>query len=226
MKSLSPSDRPREKLERSGALSLGDNELLSVIIGHGTATAGALDIANELIGAAGGVHGLRRLSREELAQVPGVGAAIASRLMAALELGRRTLAQSADPKLRFVTSVECGLFLLPRFGAHPVERFGLMLLDSRQRLIRTQLLMVGSVDAVVVHPRDVFRPAILARASTIVAFHNHPTGDVTPSRDDLVLTERLLRAGHLMGIDVMDHLILGDTRYCSVREASLVEWRA
>jgi DNA repair protein RadC len=225
MKSLSPADRPREKLERAGVLSLGDNELVAVIIGHGTASADALEIANQLMAAAGGVHGLLRLGRDELSQVFGVGDAIASRLMAAFELGRRTLAQAPEPKLRFTTSVECGLFLLPRFGGHPVERFGLMLLDARLQLIRTQLLTVGSIDAVVVHPRDVFRPAILSGASTIVAFHNHPTGDVTPSRDDVRLTERLLRAGQLMGIDVMDHLILGDTRYCSVREAMLIEWR-
>jgi DNA repair protein RadC len=225
MKALSPADRPREKLERAGVLSLGDNELLAVIIGHGTASAGALEIANQLLTSAGGVHGLLRLSRDELAQVFGVGDAIASRLMAAFELGRRTLAQAPDRRLRFTTSLACGLFLLPRFGGHPVERFGLMLLDARLRLIRTQLLTVGTVDAVVVHPRDVFRPAILAGASTIVAFHNHPTGDVTPSPEDVRLTERLFEAGDLVGIDVMDHLILGDTRYCSVREAMQIEWR-
>jgi DNA repair protein RadC len=225
MKALSPADRPREKLERAGVLSLGDNELLAVIIGHGTAAAGALEIANQLLASAGGVHGLLRLSRDELAQVFGVGDAIASRLMAAFELGRRTLAQPPDRRLRFTTSLACGLFLLPRFGGHPVERFGLMLLDARLRLIRTQLLTVGTIDAVVVHPRDVFRPAILAGASTIVAFHNHPTGDVTPSPEDVRLTERLFEAGDLVGIDVMDHLILGDTRYCSVREAMQIEWR-
>jgi DNA repair protein RadC len=225
MKALSPADRPREKLERAGVLSLGDNELLAVIIGHGTASAGALEIANQLLTSAGGVHGLLRLSRDELAQVFGVGDAIASRLMAAFELGRRTLAQAPDRRLRFTTSLACGLFLLPRFGGHPVERFGLMLLDARLRLLRTQLLTVGTVDAVVVHPRDVFRPAILAGASTIVACHTHPTGDVTPSPEDVRLTERLFEAGDLVGIDVMDHLILGDTRYCSVREAMQIEWR-
>ena len=225
MKSLSPADRPREKLQRAGVLSLGDNELVAVLIGHGTASTGALEIANQLLATAGGVHGLLRFDRDELAQVFGVGDAIAGRLMAAFELGRRTLARAPHPRLRFATSVECGVFLLPRFGGHRVERFGVMLLDARLRLIRTQLLTVGSVDAVVVHPRDVFRPAILAGASTIVAFHNHPTGDVTPSPDDLRLTERLLRAGHVMGIDVMDHLILGDTRYCSVREAMRSQWR-
>jgi DNA repair protein RadC len=225
MKSLSPGDRPREKLERSGAHSLGDNELLAVIIGHGTPKAGALDLANQVIRVAGDVRGLSRLSGEELAQVPGVGAAMAGRLMAALELGRRSLTQSPEPKQRFVTSVDCGLFLVPRFGAFPVERFGVMLLDSRQRLIRTQVLAVGSIDAVLAHPRDVFRAAILAGASAIVAFHNHPTGDVRPSREDVQLTDRLFRSGDLIGIDVMDHLILGDTRYCSVRETGLVEWR-
>src|SRR5215471_16767265 len=117
MKALSLPDRPREKLERAGALALGDNELVAVIIGHGTASAGALEIANQLISVAGGLHGLRRLDRDELAQVPGVGEAIASRLVAALELGRRTLAQAPDPKRQFTSSVECGVFLLTRYGA-------------------------------------------------------------------------------------------------------------
>jgi len=225
MKSVATQDRPREKLDRCGVQALGDNELLAVIISHGTAQAGALDIANGLLSGAGSLRHVQRMTREELASVPGVGRALAGRLQAAFEIGRRTLAIASEPSMRFVTSLDCGRFLLPLYGAHPVERFGLMMLDARQRLIRADVVAVGSADFVLVHPRDVFRAAILARATSIVAFHNHPTGDVTPSRADVELTQRLLSAGRLVGIDVMDHLILGETRYCSVREARLFEWR-
>src|SRR5262245_35390894 len=140
MKSLPPSDRPREKLERAGVAALGDNELVAVIIGHGTASAGALEIANDVLVAAGGLHGLLRTGPEELGQVSGVGEALAGRLIAAVELGRRTLACSPAPRRQFLTSVDCGVFLLPRFGSHPVERFGVMLLDARRRLIRAKVL--------------------------------------------------------------------------------------
>jgi DNA repair protein RadC len=222
MKEIAPHDRPREKLDRDGVSTLGDNELVAVLIGHGTAGATSLDIANRLLAASGGVHGLTRISQDELGRVSGVGAALASRVLAAVELGRRTLFRSPNARQRFMSPRDAAAFLLPQFGAYPVERFGVLLLDTRFRLIRARLLTVGSVDASVVHPREIFREAFLARAAAIVMFHNHPSGDPTPSPEDVVLTRRLVSAGELMGIDVVDHLILADTRYCSVKEAGRV----
>ena len=224
MTRTTPNDRPREKLERGGPAALGDNELLALLVGHGTSRDSALAVADQMIATAGGLHRVRQMSPAELTRIPGVGLAIAGRVQAAIEIGRRMLAASVERSHRFAAASDCGVFLLPQFGSHPVERFGVMLLDSRQRLIRVEIVGVGSTDAVVVHPREVFRAAILERASSIVAFHNHPTGDVTPSRDDLILTRRLIQAGELVGIDVADHLILGETRYCSVREAMFLEW--
>lgn len=216
---LAPHDRPREKLERSGASALGDNELVAVLLGHGTPGTPALGVANRVLASCGGIHGLTRVSRDELARVPGVGVALASRVQAAVELGRRTLVQlpSARPRLR--NARDAALFLLPQYGAFGVERFGVLLLDTRHRLIRARLLSVGSLDASVVHPREVFREAVVAGASALVAFHNHPSGDPTPSEDDIVLTRRLVAAGALMGIDVVDHIVLADTHYCSIRES-------
>jgi DNA repair protein RadC len=218
----STDDRPREKLERSGVSGLGDNELLAVLIGHGTARLDALAIANEILAAAGGTVGLTRLSRDDLAAVPGVGAALASRIQAGVEIGRRTLASPPPPRSRLRTPRELAMSLLPRYGASPVERFGVVLLDARHRLIRTRLLSTGSVDASVAHPRDIFREAVAAGASAVVLFHNHPSGDPMPSDEDLNLTRRLAAAGLVVGVDVVDHLILADMQYCSMKEAGIL----
>jgi DNA repair protein RadC len=220
MQRIAVQDRPREKLERAGPSALGDNELVAVLIGHGTVGSGdALGIANQLLTAAGGVHGLTRLGRDELARVPGIGAALASRLQAAVELGRRTLVTRPPARPRFMSPQELALFLLPQYGAAPVERFGVVLLDTRHRLIRTRLLSLGTLDASLASPREVFREALLTGAAAIVAFHNHPSGDPTPSQEDIALTRRLARAGSVIGIDLVDHMILADMKYCSMKES-------
>ena len=216
MRALATHDRPREKLERAGVGALGDNELVALIVGHGTARAPALEIAERLLTTAGGLHGLTRLTRDDLAQVTGVGAAVAGRLVAAIELGRRTLVRPPPVRERFQSAREAAAFLMPQFGAHPVERFGVMSIDSSFRLIRTRLLSVGSLNATIVHPREVFREATAAGAAAIIVFHNHPSGDPTPSSEDFDLTKRLISAGYVMGIDVIDHVILGDGQYCSM----------
>lgn len=216
---LAPQDRPREKLDRSGAGTLGDNELVAVLLGHGTAGASALGVANRVLTASGGVHGLTRMNRDALARVAGVGPVLAGRIQAAIELGRRTLLRPPSERPRLANSQEAAAFLVPQFGAHPVERFGVVMLDTRYRLIRTRLLSTGSLDTSVVHPREVFREAVFAGAAAIILFHNHPSGDPRPSPDDLALTHRLVRAGAVMGIDVVDHLVLADTHYCSIKDA-------
>ena len=218
IKDVAPHDRPREKLERGGAATLGDHELVALLLGHGTAGASTLAIANRLLADCRGVHGLTRVTSDELARMPGVGAALAARILAAVELGRRTLMLSPTRRPRFLSPREAAIFLLPQYGAQPVERFGVVLLDARYRLIRTSLLSSGARDGSLVHPREVFREAVLGGASAIIAFHNHPSGDALPSDDDVALTRRLISAGELMGIDVVDHLILADADYCSLVE--------
>jgi DNA repair protein RadC len=219
MNDLVPTDRPREKLARSGAGALGDNELLAVVIGHGRAGASALAVANRVLGMARGVHGLTRLHRDQLARIPGIGPAQAGRIQAAVELGRRTLVTAAPERPQFLRPHDIAAYLLPQFGAFPVERFGIMLLDSRHRLLSTRLVSVGSLDASVAGPREIFREALVAGAAAVVAFHNHPSGDPTPSAEDLALTARLRAAGDIVGVEFVDHLILADVEYCSLREA-------
>ena len=226
MRHLGLDDRPREKLERAGVDALGDNELVAILIGHGTATAGALAVADRLLAASGGVHGLTRMHRDEVTALPGLGVATASRILAAVELGRRTLTVSPAERPQLASPRDVAGFLLPRFGAFPVERFGVVLLDARHRVIRARLLSSGSRDASLAHPRDVFREGILAAASGIVVFHNHPSGDASPSVEDLLLTRRLVAAGELVGIDLVDHVILADNAYWSFRETGKPQCRA
>jgi DNA repair protein RadC len=215
-------DRPREKLARHGAAALGDNELLAIVLGHGTATLDVLALANRALQQAGGVHGLMRLGGRHLSAVTGLGPAQAARVQAAIELGRRTLTVSASARPRFLNPHDLALYLLPQFGSHPVERFGVVLLDSRNRLIATKLVSVGLLDATAAHPREVFREALVAGAAGLAVFHNHPSGDPTPSAEDIAVTRRLKHAGEIVGVDLVDHVILADTHFCSLSESRLL----
>jgi DNA repair protein RadC len=218
MKSVAVHDRPREKLERAGAGALGDNELLALVLGHGAPRAGALELANAVLVATGGLHGLARASVDDLRQVPGIGAARAAQLLAAIEAGRRTLVRSRRDRPQIINPRDAAALLLPEFGNRSVEHFGVVLLDTKHRVLRATLLSVGTLDASIVHPREVFREATRGGAAAIVLFHNHPSGDPTPSEDDVELTRRLVRAGDVMGIDVLDHVIVAETQYYSLRE--------
>jgi len=222
MKELSVDDRPREKLLRHGASSLGDNELVALVIGQGSRGAGALSVANRLLAEHGGLHGLMRSTPEELSRVTGIGSARAAQIVAAMELGRRTLARGAQARACVRNAREAGQYLLPRFGGRAVEQFGVILLDSKHRVMRAVIVASGTLNTTIVEPRDVFREAVIGGAAALVVFHNHPSGDPIPSADDVALTERLVSAGRLMGVDVMDHIVLGDARYCSLREMGLL----
>jgi DNA repair protein RadC len=218
MSGLAPQDRPREKLAEQGKAALGDNELLAVLLGHGAPGIAALDLANRLLADLGGLRGLARVSPAELSRRRGVGPATASRLVAAIELGRRGVVRAGPARLQIAAAVDAARYLLPRFGTAEVEQGGVLLLDARHRVLHARVLTRGTADATPMHPRDVFREAALAGAAALVLFHNHPSGDPLPSTEDLQLTRRMIEAGELMGITVVDHVILGDTSYCSLRD--------
>jgi DNA repair protein RadC len=222
MKGVAPHDRPREKLQRLGVATLGDNELVAVVLGAGRASANALDLANAVLANAGGIEGLARARQDELTRVVGIGAARAAQIVAAVELGRRTLTRVGRHRVQVTTPRAVAELLLPIYGNRPVEQLGIVLLDTKHRVMRTTIITVGTLDASIMHPREIFREATAAGAAAIVVFHNHPSGDPEPSKDDVDLTHRLVAAGVLMGIDVIDHVILGDVRYCSMKERKLI----
>lgn len=217
MATVPVSDRPREKLMRVGAEALGDNELIALVLGSGTRARGALLVAQDVIEAAGEAHGLLRIGVDELCRVPGVGASRAARLLAAIELGRRTLFGDRAERPQMLSTKDVVDYLAPRYAGFGVERFGVLLLDQKQRVIRSVILSTGTVEASVSHPRDLYRVAMLGAASFVVAFHNHPSGDPMPSVQDRLVTQRLHLVGRLVGIELMDHIILGGTTFFSFK---------
>jgi DNA repair protein RadC len=219
VKQLSPEDRPREKLDRVGPSALGDNELLAIVIGSGSRGRSALDLANALLASADGTQGLTRLSQASLRALPGIGPVRAAQVLAAVELGRRTLLPRRRERPTCASPQELAAYLIPRFSARQVEHFGVVLLDKRYRVVRTEVLSVGTTDASLAYPRDVFREAVVSGAPAVAVFHNHPSGDPSPSEEDCAVTRRLVAAGHLLGIEVADHLILADDRFYSFRRA-------
>jgi DNA repair protein RadC len=219
IKRLSPRDRPREKLARVGAGALGDNELLAIVLGEGSREHNALELASQVLDDVGGLGGLPRAAGDQLRRRRGVGVTKAARIIAAVELGRRTLAEWAHVERPVMASPrEAAAYLVPLYGSRRVEQFGIVLLDTRYRLLQTVLLSVGVLDRASTHPRDVFREALAGGASAIVMFHNHPSGDPWPSGDDMKMTRRIYDAGEMMGIALIDHLVLADNRYYSFRE--------
>lgn len=218
MKELSIADRPREKLLRLGAAALGDNELLALVLASGWRRADALALANDLLRRSGGLHQLARSAPGELARIEGVGPAKASQVVAALELGRRTLTHRPGARLQLRTPRDTAAFLLPAFGSRPTEQFGVVLLDTKHRVLKTTIVATGTLNSTIVEPRDVFREAVIGAAAAVIVFHTHPSGDPTPSPHDAELTRRLVAAGRLMGVELVDHVVLGDARYCSFME--------
>lgn len=215
--------RPREKLGHTGLAALSDEELVALVLGHGVRGRGAVVLAGDILVAAGGLHGLARSTADQLAVETGVGPATAARLVAAIEMGRRTLQRQPEPRTKITSPRELASYLMPVYGSAHVERFGVVLVDTKHQLIRVRVLAVGSSDAVTAEPREVFRDALLGGAAAVVLFHNHPSGDPTPSPDDIAMTRRLIAAGRVVGIDVIDHLIIGDARYFSLRESHVIQ---
>jgi DNA repair protein RadC len=213
-------DRPRERLARLGAGALSNRELLAVLVGSGSRRGSALDLAEGLLGA-----GLRDLAGRSLAELEGehgLGRAKATRVLAALELGARLASDGRTPSAAFRTPESSARYLLPRYGARPVETFGLLALDVRHRLKHEAVVSVGCLTSSLVHPREVFKEAVSARAAALILFHNHPSGDPEPSAEDVSITRRLVSAGTLLGIEVLDHVILGAGRFVSLKERGVL----
>ncbi|HET9315727.1 MAG TPA: DNA repair protein RadC [Vicinamibacteria bacterium] len=220
MRHLPAEDRPRERLARHGTAALSNRELVAILLGTGARGASALDVAEGLLDA--GLRGLAGRSLPDLTCERGLGRAKAARVLAALELGARLASEGRQAAAAFRTAADAGRYLLPRYGARPVETFGLLALDVRHRLKREAVISVGCLTSSLVHPREVFQEAVVARAAALVLFHNHPSGDPEPSAEDLALTRRLAAAGTLMGIEVLDHLILGAGRFVSLKDRGVL----
>ena len=213
-------DRPREKLAQKGSSALSDAELLAVIIGQGTKGASVLAVADEILKFFGPSK-LGSASPRELQSVKGIGPARASQLVACLELGRRIFRPEDEPAV-VIRRPEDAASLTRELAAARKEHSCTLYLDTRNRVTRKETISIGTLNASLVHPREVFQPAVESSAASVVLVHNHPSGDPEPSREDLLLTKRLVTAGEIMGIEVLDHVIVARRSFVSLRERKLM----
>jgi len=222
VRDLPRSERPRERLTHLGAEALSEQELLACILGRGVAGESVLVSARRLLKTFGTLRGIAEASVEQLTSVHGIGPAKAVQLKAAVEVARR-LAFAPQDARPTIDSVEAAAGLeRPRLLNKQKEHFLALLLDNRHRLIRISPVAVGSLSATLVHPRELFKDAIAASAAAILVAHNHPSGDPEPSAQDVEITARLVEAGRLLGIEVVDHLILGTGGTVSLRSAGVI----
>jgi DNA repair protein RadC len=216
-------DLPRERLRGKGAAALGDAELVALLIGTGVAGENALESSQRILGEVGGLDRLAAAGLGALTGVPGLGAAKASRIMAAVELGLRIVERRAEaPQRAFCRSEDIWETYRTRFGALRQEVFLVVGLNNRNEALREEVVAKGTINECVVSPREVFRPMIAEAAARIVALHNHPSGDPAPSPQDVALTRRLVDAGALIGIPLLDHVVIGRRGYASMRDLGLI----
>ncbi len=215
-------DLPRERLDALGSEALSDAELLSLLLRTGAPGADVLSLAARLLATHGGLSGLARVRPRDLARSRGVGPAKGATLCAAVELGRRLAARRLDPGVALRTPADVFHHFHPRLRHATQERFFVVLLDARHRVIRHELVSQGTLTASLVHPREVFRPALQDAAAALVLVHNHPSGDPTPSREDREVTDRLFRAGEILGVPVLDHVVVAERGYTSLRESGMI----
>jgi DNA repair protein RadC len=222
MAAMEPDARPRERLAARGAEQLTNAELLAVVLGTGTRGASALDVAAAVLRGVEGPAGLLRATAAELAGFAGIGSVRATLILAALELGRRALAERPRRGQRVAGASEVWTYFRSRLAPLSVEEFWALGLDVRHRVQSEQCLARGSLTGVEIHPRDVFRPLIRQATAAVIFVHNHPSGDPAPSRADVELTARLRQVGELVGIPVLDHVVVGWEGYSSLAERN---WR-
>lgn len=213
---------PRERLYQLGPEMLSNKEVLAILLRTGLKGENVLDFAERLLTEAGGLAGLARMSVHELTQLHGLGEAKAAELKAALELGRRSV--SADPMTRPVINSpqDIALLVMEEMRYLDREHFRIVSLSTKNHVLGISSISVGSLNSSLVHPRECFKEAIRRNSNAIILLHNHPSGDPTPSREDLDVTRRLADGGQILGIEVLDHVIIGDNRYISLKERGIL----
>ena len=216
------SERPRERLQKLGVEALSAQEILAVILGRGVSGESVMVTAQRLLSRFGSLKGLAGASVEELSQVRGIGLAKAAQLKASFELASRVEGYAGAGDKPVVKTPEDVVSLVgSRLKDKKKEYFLAILLDTRSQLIKIAEISIGSLEASIVHPREVFKEAISASAASVIFAHNHPSGVSEASEDDINLTKRLAKAGEIVGIDVLDHIIIGDNSYLSLKREEL-----
>lgn len=222
MKELPEDNRPRERLLKEGAEALSEIELLAILLRTGSREATALELASLVMSRFRSLRFLVDATVEELGEVKGVGPAKACQVKAALELARRLAQFSEQPRPVIKSPDDAAGLVMEEMRHLDREHFRALLLNTRNQVIGTDRVSVGTLNSSTVHPRELFRNAIKRSAASVILLHNHPSGDPTPSREDLDITARLCEAGKIIGIEVLDHIIIGDNKFTSFKAKGLI----
>jgi DNA repair protein RadC len=223
MMEMPQTERPRERLITQGSAALSNQELLALLVGSGRQGESAMAIAARVLGLDGsGLRFLAAATPEELSRIPGIGDAIACRIAASAELGRRLAMTGNVGRIRCTAPEDIAALFMEDMRYEAKEVFKILLMNSRGEVMGKELISVGNITGSIVDARDVFRPAIKRGAASIVLVHNHPSGDPSPSGADISATEKMVRAGEVLGVRVTDHIIIGDGRFVSFRRKKLI----
>ncbi|MDO4281810.1 MAG: DNA repair protein RadC [Peptococcaceae bacterium] len=202
--------RPRERLERGSAKSLSDTELIAILLGTGTSGHDVMALADEILCQSGGIEGLLQLNMRSLCDFKGVGKGKAATLLAAIEIGRRLMRTGRREQQQITDSLAASQLIRGNLRTSEQESFHVIYLDSKNRPLEVRELFVGTVNGTSIHLRDIFREAVRQNAVSIIVGHNHPSGDVTPSKEDRILTRQIQDAAALLGVKLLDHIIVGE----------------
>lgn len=222
IKDLPEDQRPRERLLREGPGLLTDGELLAILLRTGTADASAVDLATHLLSRFGGLRALVQAGAEELGAVKGIGPAKAAQVKAALELGRRVASSCPETRPTIRNPEDAAYLVMEEMRHLDREYFSVLLLNTKNQVVARETVSIGTLNSSTVHPRELFKSAIRRSAAAVILVHNHPSGDPTPSREDIEVTRRLMQAGEIVGIEVLDHLIIGDNKYTSLKAKGMI----
>ncbi len=223
IKKLPVLERPRERLKNLGPTSLSNEELLAIILKTGTKNSSAKSLAAKILIAVNGIENLENISYQKLIEIKGIGNAKALAIIAIVELSKRINKKIHSIKENKFTSADIVFkYYEKKLENKKQEHFYCLYLDNKKTIIQEKLLFIGTLDCSLVHPREVFKEAYLVSASTIICIHNHPSGSTNPSLNDIQLTKRLVEVGNLLGIQIIDHIIIGKEKYYSFHENGLI----
>lgn len=217
--------RPRERLLNSGASSLSDIELLAIILGSGTKNKTSLQLSQNILSEFGGVGTLSKATFSELSRMKGIGKAKASGILASIELGKRFMTasrQSGDERIVISNPKDAADVLIPEMSYLDKEYFKAIILNTKNEIIKICNISIGSLNSSIVHPRELYKMAMRHNGASIIVAHNHPSGNPAPSPEDISLTKRLSKAGEILGIELVDHIILGRGKFVSLKEENLL----
>ena len=218
MRDVHIADRPRERLIRQGAESLSNQELIAILLGSGTKQESVLHLANRVLTFFEQIHELKNATIEEIMSVKGIGKVKAVQLLAAVELGRRLSQQQTEERYTIRSPQDAASYLMPDMTSLKQEHFVVLFLNVKNQVLHKQTIFIGSLNASIVHPREIFREAVKRSAASIICAHNHPSGNPSPSSEDIEVTKRLIESGLIMGIELLDHVIIGDHQFISLKE--------